>query len=75
MDFEKAFEQFIDREEYDSAENALFLIVRTAFKAGWLAAGGNPLFAQPVILQISCKPDEIREESLKANMNIIIYHG
>lgn len=40
-DFEKSFSDFIDRNEYDQAENALFSIVRIAFKAGWLAAGGN----------------------------------
>lgn len=40
--FESAFDQFIDRREYDQAENALFSIVRIAFTAGWLAAGGNP---------------------------------
>ena len=40
-DFEKAFSDFIDRKEYDKAENALFSMVRTAFKAGWLAAGGK----------------------------------
>lgn len=59
MDFEKAFEAFIDRKEYDSAENALFSIVRIAFKAGWLAAREEPLLTQPVIRLIRCKPDEI----------------
>jgi len=41
-DFEKAFDDFLDRREYDQAENALFSIVRIAFLAGWQAAGGNP---------------------------------
>lgn len=41
-DFEKAFGDFIDRREYDCAENALFSMVRISFTAGWLAAGGNP---------------------------------
>ena len=40
-DFEKAFGDFIDRREYDEAENALFSIVRIAFLAGWKAAGGE----------------------------------
>lgn len=62
MDFEKAFEQFIDRKEYDSAENALFSMVRIAFKAGWLAARGEPILAQPVIRPIRCKPNEMQEE-------------
>lgn len=41
-DFEHAFSDFIDRREYDEAENALFAIVRIAFEAGWRAAGGAP---------------------------------
>lgn len=47
-DFEKDFDDFIDRREYDQAENALFSMVRIAFKAGWLAAGGNPPKPQKV---------------------------
>lgn len=41
-DFEKAFGDFLDRREYDQAENALFAMVRIAFLAGWKAAGGDP---------------------------------
>lgn len=41
-DFEKAFSDFLDRREYDGAEAALFDMVRTAFLAGWNAAGGDP---------------------------------
>ncbi len=41
-DFEKAFGDFLERKEYDEAESALFDMVRTAFLAGWNAAGGNP---------------------------------
>ena len=41
-DFEKAFSDFIDRREYDQAENALFAMVRISFLAGWKAAGGDP---------------------------------
>lgn len=41
-DFEKAFGDFIDRKEYDEAQNALFSMVRTSFEAGWKAAGGEP---------------------------------
>lgn len=40
-DFEKAFEEFIDRREFDRAESVLFSMIRIAFKAGWVAAGGN----------------------------------
>ena len=49
LDFEKAFSDFIDRREYDQAENALFAMVRMAFLAGWNAAGGNPPEPQKVV--------------------------
>ena len=48
IDFEVAFGAFIDRREFDQAENALFSMVRIAFMAGWLAAGGMPPPAQKV---------------------------
>ena len=41
-DFEAAFAAFLDRHEYDEAENYLFSMVRLAFAAGWRAAGGQP---------------------------------
>lgn len=41
-DFEAAFEAFLDRREYDEAENYLFSMMRQAFAAGWQAAGGDP---------------------------------
>ena len=44
--FEKAFNDFLERKEYDEAENALFGIVRAAFAAGWLADGGDALKPQ-----------------------------
>ncbi len=44
--FEQTFSDFIDRTEYDEAENALFTIVRTAFQAGWKAAGSTPSYPQ-----------------------------
>lgn len=47
--FEKAFGDFIDRREYDQAENALFSMVRIAFVAGWKAAGGEPPPPQRII--------------------------
>ena len=40
-DFEAAFSAFLDRHEYDEAENYLFSMVRLAFSAGWQAAGGE----------------------------------
>lgn len=41
-DFETAFGEFLDRREYDAAEEALFFIVRSAFLSGRQAAGGIP---------------------------------
>ena len=36
--FEKVFEDFLNRPVYDKAESALFDLVRAAFEAGWKAA-------------------------------------
>ncbi|MDR1628938.1 MAG: hypothetical protein LBS36_01805 [Oscillospiraceae bacterium] len=54
--FEKAFADFIDRREYDKAQNALFDMVRISFKAGWQAGGGNSPEPQPVIELVPKKP-------------------
>ncbi len=40
-DMEKALDDFLQRSEYDEAENALYAIVRAAFFAGVQAAGGE----------------------------------
>ncbi|HIZ54928.1 MAG TPA: hypothetical protein H9671_01815 [Firmicutes bacterium] len=40
MEFETAFDLFLGKREYDRVENALFLMARAAFAAGWTAAGG-----------------------------------
>jgi hypothetical protein len=56
--FEKAFGNFIDRREYDEAQNALFDMVRIAFKAGWESAGGNPPESQSIIRLLPKKTDE-----------------
>lgn len=55
--FEKAFNDFLERKEYDEAENALFTIVRAAFTAGWLAAGGEPLKPQ-ALFELMRKTDK-----------------
>ena len=47
-DFEEASSKFLERREYDDAEAALFSMVRTAFLAGWKAAGGEPPVPQKV---------------------------
>lgn len=49
VDFEKAFSDFLERREYDQAENALFSMVRISFLAGWKAAGGYPPRPQKII--------------------------
>lgn len=41
-EFEAGFSQFLERHEYDEAQQTLFSIVRTAYAAGWQAAGGSP---------------------------------
>lgn len=40
--YELEFEKFLEDENYEAAEDALFSIARAAFEAGWLAAGGEP---------------------------------
>lgn len=40
--FEESFSKFLETREYDEAENTLFSMMRQAFIAGWLAAGGDP---------------------------------
>ena len=52
-DFEQAFGDFIDRREYDQAENALFSMVRISFRAGWMAAGGEAPPPQKVVELLS----------------------
>lgn len=59
-DFEALFADFLERREYDQAENALFSMVRIAFLAGWKAAGGDPPQPQK-IFQIIHRSDIPRE--------------
>lgn len=49
FNFEKALGDFIERQEYDHAETALFSMVRISFLAGWQATGGNPPKPQKII--------------------------
>ena len=53
-DFEEAFSNFMERREYDEAENALFSMIRIAFLAGWKAAGGEPPVPQKLFELIHC---------------------
>lgn len=67
--FEKAFSDFLDRREYDQAENALFSIVRIAFLAGWKAAGGEAPPPQKVLRLVHKDVTELRsiESDLLSN--------
>ena len=48
-DFEKSFSSFLDRHEYDEAEQKLFAVVRAAYRAGWEAAGGKSPESQGIL--------------------------
>ena len=54
-DFEAAFDSFLERREYDEAASALFDMVRTAFLAGWKAAGGEPPQPHRIFEVYRCK--------------------
>jgi len=41
MNFDKAFDNFLEGRECDQASDALYAIIRAAFTAGWLCAGGK----------------------------------
>lgn len=56
-DFEAAFGAFLDRHEYDDAESTLFAIVRAAFAAGWLAAGGDAPQPERIFQLLDPQPD------------------
>ncbi len=47
-DFEQALDSFLQRREYDQAEEALYSMVRISFLAGWKAAGGEPPVPQKI---------------------------
>ncbi len=65
-DFEQAFGDFLDRREYDQAENALFAMVRIAFLAGWKAAGGYPPAPQKIV-QLMHK-DDISKDAIETDI-------
>lgn len=65
-DFEQAFGDFLDRREYDQAENALFAMVRIAFLAGWKAAGADPPAPQKIV-QLMHK-DDISKDTIETNI-------
>ena len=47
--FEAAFSAFLERHEYDAAEEALFAVVRSAFLASWNAAHGSTPQEEPAV--------------------------
>ena len=53
--FEAVFASFLERHEYDAAEDALFAVVRSAFLAGWCAAHGSIPQEEPTVI---CTPEE-----------------
>lgn len=53
-DFKEAFDNFLERREYDEAEGALFAMVRIAFLAGWKAAGGEQSQPQKIFELLHC---------------------
>jgi len=55
QDFEGLFSDFLDSTEYDRAEGAVFSLMRMAFKAGWLAAGGKPTIFPEVTQLLDAK--------------------
>ena len=57
-EFEEAFSDFLDRHEYDEAENYLFSMVRQAFAAGWKAAGGAPPKAEQMFELLTTPKEE-----------------
>ena len=46
-DFELAFANFVDGQEYERADETLFSIVRAAFVSGWLAASADDALPLP----------------------------
>ena len=51
-ELEEAFSAFLERHEYDEAENYLYSMIRLSFVAGW-TAGGDPPKAERLFEVIS----------------------
>ena len=43
IEFDKAFSEFLDDDQYEKVNDALFELIQTAFAAGWRAAMGSDL--------------------------------
>ena len=55
--FEKTFSDYLESRDYDQASEALFTIIRSAYLAGWTAAGGEPP-TEHRIFTLLPKPEE-----------------
>ena len=61
-DYEEAFGRFLEQEEYDEAEDALFSLVRAAFQAGWLLAAGGEESAAARMFEV-LRVEDLRKKS------------
>ena len=43
IEFDKAFSEFLDDEQYEKVNDALFELIQAAFAAGWKAALGSDI--------------------------------
>ena len=43
VEFDKAFSDFLDDEQYERVNDALFELIQAAFTAGWKAALGSDI--------------------------------
>ena len=43
IEFDKAFSEFLDDDQYEKVNDALFELIQAAFTAGWKAAMGSDL--------------------------------
>lgn len=59
-ELEAAFDTFIDGKECDRAQDALFSVMRLAFKAGWEAARGKEAEPQTAVIEFA-KLDRVRQ--------------
>ena len=58
IDFDKAFDNFLEGDECEGASDALYTAMRAAFTAGWMSAGGKAPPARKVIEVIRTQPTE-----------------
>lgn len=43
VEFDKAFSEFLDDDQYEKVSDALFELIQAAFTAGWKAALGSDI--------------------------------